>query len=52
MVATLLLSWLLENGMSDNDLAWHAEHAAHIDIVGVNYYPETSVTLVRKTTET
>ena len=40
----LLYNWLTQNGMDDADLTWHAEHAAQIDIQGVNYYPETSVT--------
>ena len=39
----LLADWLLENGMSENDLAWHVEHAVEIDVIGVNYYPEMSV---------
>jgi len=39
----LLYRWLLQHGMTDLDLAWHTEHAAPIDIVGVNYYPESSV---------
>ncbi len=43
-----LYSWLLQNGMADTDLAWHTEHAAHVDIVGVNYYPESSVSDLRE----
>lgn len=38
-----LVEWLLRNGMSNHDLAWHKEHAVELDIVGVNYYPEYSV---------
>ncbi len=39
----LLLDWLLRNGMSEHDLAWHSDQPVEIDIVGVNYYPEYSV---------
>jgi beta-glucosidase len=45
----LLYRWLLQYGMTDRDLAWHAEHAAQIDIVGVNYYPESSVSRLDET---
>jgi beta-glucosidase/6-phospho-beta-glucosidase/beta-galactosidase len=44
----LLYNWLMQNGMDDEDLAWHADNAAQIDIEGVNYYPETSVTRVEE----
>jgi beta-glucosidase/6-phospho-beta-glucosidase/beta-galactosidase len=44
----LLYNWLMQNGMNDADLAWHTEYAAQIDIEGVNYYPETSVTSVEE----
>ncbi len=44
----LLYHWLLQHGMADLDLAWHAEHAAQIEIVGVNYYPESSVSRVHE----
>ena len=39
----LLLDWLLENGISEGDLAWHSQQAIEIDVIGVNYYPEMSV---------
>lgn len=38
-----LRDWLLTNGMDEEDLAWHRDHAVQLDIIGVNYYPETSV---------
>lgn len=44
----LLYNWLIQNGMDDADLVWHFDHAAQIDIEGVNYYPETSVTRVEE----
>ncbi len=44
----VLLNWLLENGMDDNDLAWHAQQAVDIDVIGVNYYPETSVSAIKE----
>jgi hypothetical protein len=43
-----LYNWLLRNGMSEQDIAWHAERFVQIDIVGVNYYPESSVTSLRQ----
>jgi beta-glucosidase/6-phospho-beta-glucosidase/beta-galactosidase len=43
-----LYGWLLRNGMQEADLAWHAGRAVQPDIVGVNYYPETSVSSLRK----
>jgi beta-glucosidase len=39
----LLLDWLVQNGMADNELAWYASQAVDIDVIGVNYYPEMSV---------
>ncbi|HEX2909468.1 MAG TPA: family 1 glycosylhydrolase [Chloroflexia bacterium] len=39
----LLYDWLLSNGLSEADLAWHAENAVELDVIGVNYYPEMSV---------
>jgi beta-glucosidase/6-phospho-beta-glucosidase/beta-galactosidase len=38
-----LMGWLLAHGMSESDLSWFAGQAVHVDIVGVNYYPESSV---------
>ena len=43
-----LAGWLLQNGITEADLAWHTEHAAVLDLVGVNYYPETSVTRLQE----
>ena len=43
----LLFDWLLQHGLSEADLAWHSDHAIEIDIIGVNYYPETSVHTLR-----
>jgi beta-glucosidase/6-phospho-beta-glucosidase/beta-galactosidase len=43
-----LYGWLLHNGMQEEDLAWHADRAVQPDIVGVNYYPETSVSSLRQ----
>jgi beta-glucosidase len=42
----LLFDWLLQYGMSESDMAWHADRAADLDIIGVNYYPEYSVHLL------
>ncbi|MDQ6739333.1 MAG: family 1 glycosylhydrolase, partial [Actinomycetota bacterium] len=33
----LLGAWLLQHGMTEADLAWHAAHATALDLVGVNY---------------
>ncbi len=44
----MLLEWLLSNGMSEHDLAWHIENAVEIDIVGVNYYPEFSAHVLKE----
>ncbi len=44
----LLLGWLLDNGISENDLAWHTQQAVEIDVIGVNYYPETSVVALKE----
>jgi beta-glucosidase len=44
----LLLPWLCEHGMPEAELAWHCEHPAEMDIIGVNYYPENSVTRLRE----
>ncbi len=35
--------YLRANGMAERDLAWFADHAVEIDVVGVNYYPFMSV---------
>lgn len=43
----LLWDWLLQYGMPEHDLAWYKEHAVDLDIVGVNYYPEYSVHLLK-----
>lgn len=37
-----LSRYLLENGMSDADLAWFASSPSPPDIMGVNYYPNLS----------
>ena len=34
-----LYSWLLENGVTENDLAWFAEKAIKLEIIGINLYP-------------
>ncbi len=42
-----LFAWLLRHGMSEIDLAWHSSRPANIDIMGVNYYPESGVVGLR-----
>lgn len=42
-----LRAWLLRNGMSEEDLRWFQRRAVAIDVVGVNYYPEFSVHVVK-----
>ena len=42
-----LAPWLLENGMSEDDLSWHRSRPMKIDVIGDNYYPEVSVCRVR-----
>ena len=44
----IMVKWLLEHGMSDEDLIWYQENAIDIDIIGVNYYPDLSVYQVKK----
>lgn len=39
-----LVDYLLRSGFSDGDLQWHLDHKARPDIMGVNYYPQMSVT--------
>jgi beta-glucosidase/6-phospho-beta-glucosidase/beta-galactosidase len=36
-----LRSWLVERGMDRGDLDWFREHAASLDIVGLDYYPHS-----------
>jgi hypothetical protein len=43
-----LCDWLLQHGMTEAALAWHAGRAIDVDIVGVNYYPETSVRKIKE----
>jgi beta-glucosidase/6-phospho-beta-glucosidase/beta-galactosidase len=40
-----LVPYLLENGFSEEDLAWARTNVADPDIVGVNYYPQHSTEL-------
>lgn len=37
-----LFGWLLNNGVSWNDLRFLSEHAVGLDIVGLNFYPQWS----------
>jgi beta-glucosidase len=37
-----LAPYLRANGFGDDDFAWFAEHQAHPDVMGVNYYPHLS----------
>ncbi len=34
-----LYEWLLNNGVKDTDLAWFAENAIDLEIIGINLYP-------------
>jgi beta-glucosidase len=34
-----LHGWLIENGVSDADLAWFREHAVELPVIGLNMYP-------------
>ena len=43
----LLFDWLTNNAVSEADLEWHQGHPVELDIIGVNYYPETSVHRLR-----
>ncbi|MBZ9935191.1 family 1 glycosylhydrolase [Mesorhizobium sp. BR1-1-16] len=38
----ILRDWFLQHGMSEADLVWHLERKQDVEIVGTNYYPETS----------
>ena len=40
-----LAEFLLEHGMTGDDLAWFTESPAHPDVMGVNYYPRHSTEL-------
>ncbi len=37
-----LASWLLTHGFAEESLAWHRDHVAPPDVMGVNYYPQVS----------
>jgi beta-glucosidase/6-phospho-beta-glucosidase/beta-galactosidase len=43
-----LYNWLVENGMRDYELQWFQRNAILIDIMGLNYYPELSVSEMYK----
>lgn len=40
-----LAAGLRANGLSDDDLAWFAQHTVQPDVMGVNYYPRHSTEL-------
>jgi beta-glucosidase/6-phospho-beta-glucosidase/beta-galactosidase len=42
-----LAPFLVENGMTDADLAWFRDNAVRPDVSGVNYYPRHSTELLR-----
>jgi beta-glucosidase/6-phospho-beta-glucosidase/beta-galactosidase len=42
-----LKPWLVENGFSEDDLAWYRERPVFLDVIGDNYYPDISVHRVR-----
>ena len=42
-----LLAWLQRHGASDERLGWLADHAVTPDVVGVNYYPGFTTTLLQ-----
>jgi beta-glucosidase len=44
----LLWDWLLQHGMSEYELSWYKDRAVDLDIIGVNYYPEASVHLLKQ----
>jgi beta-glucosidase len=46
-----LSDWLATHGMSDSDLAWFAENAINLDVIGVDYYPHCEVWLNRRENE-
>jgi beta-glucosidase len=43
-----LYEWVIAHGLSETDLAWFAENAIELDLIGINLYPLfSSKTLVR-----
>lgn len=34
-----LYAWVLKHGITENDLAWFAEHAIELPLIGINLYP-------------
>jgi beta-glucosidase len=38
-----LYEYLMENGITGQDLAWFRSHAIELDVIGLNYYPFMSV---------
>jgi beta-glucosidase len=43
-----LYDWFLKNGVKSEELEWFREHAITIDVMGLNYYPELSVSELYK----
>jgi beta-glucosidase/6-phospho-beta-glucosidase/beta-galactosidase len=37
-----LRDWLLTHGMTESDLLWHLDRPQQLELIGTNYYPETS----------
>jgi len=44
-----LTPWLMSHGCTKQNLSWFRDHPAHIDIFGVNYYPQWSDTVLLRT---
>lgn len=44
---TPLYTWLHERGMKEEDFDWLSKNAIDIDIVGLNYYPQFSVNVIK-----
>lgn len=43
-----LYKWLLDRGLSRDQLTWFEKCSIHVDIIGVNYYPQFSVNLIHQ----
>lgn len=43
-----LLDWLLRNNLSEDDLRYFQEHPAPVDLLGLDYYPQSEAILRRK----
>ncbi|MDM5338519.1 family 1 glycosylhydrolase [Fictibacillus enclensis] len=39
----VLLPWIQEHGVTDEQLNWFSEHKIDLDIAGINFYPQFSV---------